>query len=66
MKPLESAGSDDVYLCHSPEEVREAFSTIDGKVPKNALLLCSACKYNISLARNNYVELLLRGGVPPR
>eukprot|EP00904_Undaria_pinnatifida_P012537 jgi/Undpi1/8413/HiC_scaffold_25.g10881.m1 len=32
VKPLESAGSDDVYLCHSVEDVKEAFSIIDGKV----------------------------------
>ena len=32
VKPLESAGSDDVYLCHSLEDVKEAFSIIDGKV----------------------------------
>lgn len=32
VKPLESAGSDDVYLCHSLEDVKEAFSVIDGKV----------------------------------
>ena len=32
VKPLESAGSDDVYLCNSPEDVKEAFSVIDGKV----------------------------------
>lgn len=34
VKPLESAGSDDVYLCHSAEEVRDAFETIDGKVSR--------------------------------
>lgn len=32
VKPLESAGSDDVYLCNSLEDVKEAFSIIDGKV----------------------------------
>ncbi|CAM9737898.1 unnamed protein product [Ectocarpus fasciculatus] len=32
VKPLESAGSDDVYLCRSLEDVKEAFSVIDGKV----------------------------------
>ncbi|CAN0120218.1 unnamed protein product, partial [Discosporangium mesarthrocarpum] len=32
VKPLESAGSDDVYLCDSEEEVRKAFAVIDGKV----------------------------------
>eukprot|EP00903_Cladosiphon_okamuranus_P016162 g14915.t1 len=32
VKPLDSAGSDDVYLCNSPEDVKEAFSVIDGKV----------------------------------
>ena len=34
IKPLESAGSDSVYLCHSTEEVKEAFSIIDGQVKK--------------------------------
>jgi len=32
VKPMESAGSDDVTLCNSFEEVREAFSRILGKV----------------------------------
>jgi biotin carboxylase len=32
VKPLESAGSDDVFLCNSQEDVREAFDTINGKV----------------------------------
>eukprot|EP00611_Tribonema_gayanum_P004390 TRINITY_DN1356_c0_g1_i4.p1 TRINITY_DN1356_c0_g1~~TRINITY_DN1356_c0_g1_i4.p1 ORF type:complete len:605 (-),score=171.92 TRINITY_DN1356_c0_g1_i4:3-1703(-) len=32
VKPLESAGSDDVYLCHSKDEVRDAFDTINGKI----------------------------------
>jgi biotin carboxylase len=32
VKPLESAGSDDVYLCQSVDEVRQAFDTINGKV----------------------------------
>jgi len=31
VKPLESAGSDDVYKCTSVEEVRTAFTTIHGK-----------------------------------
>lgn len=32
VKPLDSAGSDDVYLCHSVEDVRDAFNIINGKV----------------------------------
>jgi biotin carboxylase len=32
VKPLESAGSDDVYLCSSPDQVRAAFARINGKV----------------------------------
>ena len=31
VKPVESAGSDDVTLCRSIEEVREAFGNIMGK-----------------------------------
>ncbi|KAK1930318.1 Dapdiamide A synthase [Phytophthora citrophthora] len=32
VKPVESAGSDDVMLCHSMEEVRTAFGNIQGKI----------------------------------
>ncbi|KAI9910935.1 hypothetical protein PsorP6_010826 [Peronosclerospora sorghi] len=32
VKPVESAGSDDVMLCHSMEEVRLAFGNIQGKI----------------------------------
>ncbi len=32
MKPVESAGSDDVTLCHSMEEVKRAFGNIQGKI----------------------------------
>ncbi|EEY59748.1 uncharacterized protein PITG_20994 [Phytophthora infestans T30-4] len=32
VKPVESAGSDDVMLCHSMEEVRAAFGNIQGKI----------------------------------
>jgi biotin carboxylase len=32
VKPVESAGSDDVTLCHSMDEVRMAFGNIQGKI----------------------------------
>ncbi|KAF1794965.1 ATP-grasp fold, subdomain 2 [Phytophthora cactorum] len=32
VKPVESAGSDDVMLCHSLDEVRTAFGNIQGKI----------------------------------
>ncbi|KAF4325300.1 hypothetical protein BBO99_00000375 [Phytophthora kernoviae] len=32
VKPVESAGSDDVTLCHSMDEVRAAFGSIQGKI----------------------------------
>ncbi|CEG40959.1 protein [Plasmopara halstedii] len=32
VKPVESAGSDDVALCHSIDEVRTAFGNIQGKI----------------------------------
>lgn len=32
VKPVESAGSDDVYLCHSMDEVQTAFGNIQGKI----------------------------------
>lgn len=35
VKPVESAGSDDVMLCHSMDEVKAAFGNIQGKI--NAL-----------------------------
>lgn len=44
VKPLESAGSDDVYLCNSIDDVHEAFDIINGKVM--ILFLCSIRTYD--------------------
>ncbi len=32
VKPVESAGSDDVFLCESKEDVKTAFERINGKI----------------------------------
>ncbi|CAH0479078.1 unnamed protein product [Peronospora belbahrii] len=37
VKPVDSAGSDDVMLCHSMDEVRTAFGNIQGKINRLGL-----------------------------
>lgn len=44
LKPIDSAGSDGVFICHSQDKVRHAFSTLSNKVNKlnliNKTILC--------------------------
>ncbi|ETV91713.1 hypothetical protein H310_13782 [Aphanomyces invadans] len=54
LKPLESAGSDDVFLVHSMAEAKAAFDTIVGKV-NHLRLTNTSCLVQEYLAGSEYV-----------
>lgn len=56
VKPLESAGSDDVYLCHSVDDVREAFSIIDGKVKYLYIIIFHRCTVKVRYSYSTIIR----------